>query len=149
MRLLDNIINSMEMNLSKLWEIVEVRGAQCAVVHEVTKSRTLLSYSTKITNNKFSDIVITYLLHLSVFISRRLDFSRQSKFITLEATLIQCPKYLFSSQLCKRCDTDMHIGIIYVENQLRKNKYKLDVEHFISDKSWIGYMKYMWCHKIQ
>ena len=26
MRLLDNFINLMEMNLSKLWEIVEVRG---------------------------------------------------------------------------------------------------------------------------
>ena len=40
MRCLDSIINSMDMNLSKLWEIVEDRGAWCATVHEVTKSWT-------------------------------------------------------------------------------------------------------------
>ena len=34
------------MNLSKLWEIVEDRGAWCAAVHEVAKSGTGLSDST-------------------------------------------------------------------------------------------------------
>ena len=38
MRWLDSITNSMDMNLSKLREIVEDRGAWHAVVHEVTKS---------------------------------------------------------------------------------------------------------------
>ena len=37
-RWLDSIIDSMNMNLSKLWEIVEDRGALCAIVHEVAKS---------------------------------------------------------------------------------------------------------------
>ena len=43
MRCLESITDSMDMNLSKLWEIVEDRGACYATVHGVTKSRTLLS----------------------------------------------------------------------------------------------------------
>ena len=34
---LDGITNSMDMNLSKLWEITEDRGAWSTAVHEVTK----------------------------------------------------------------------------------------------------------------
>ena len=40
---LDSITNSMHMNLSKLWEIVEDRGAWRATVHGVAKSQTRLS----------------------------------------------------------------------------------------------------------
>ena len=39
-RWLDSITDSMAMNLRKLWEIVEDRGAWCAVVRRVTKSQT-------------------------------------------------------------------------------------------------------------
>ena len=40
MRWLDNITDSMDMSLSKLWEIVENRGAWHSAVHRVTKSWT-------------------------------------------------------------------------------------------------------------
>jgi len=40
MRWLDSITDSMDMNLSKLWEILEDSGAWRAGIHGVTKSQT-------------------------------------------------------------------------------------------------------------
>ena len=43
MRWLEGIINSVDMNLSKLWKIVEDRGAWQATVGGVAKHRVQLS----------------------------------------------------------------------------------------------------------
>ena len=40
MRWLGSITNSMDMNLSKIWETVKDREAWCVAIHEVSKSHT-------------------------------------------------------------------------------------------------------------
>ena len=64
MRWLDNITDSVDMNLSKLQEMAEDRGAWCAAVHGVTKKLAQLREWTGIPNvnlqNGITDLELSW-----------------------------------------------------------------------------------------
>ena len=65
MRWLGSITNSMDMNLSKIWETVKDREAWCVAIHEVSKSQTWLDDWTATTTegSLISCLIITFSAH--------------------------------------------------------------------------------------
>ena len=66
MRWLDGITYSIDVNLSKLQEIVEDRGAWHAAVHGVAKSWTRLSNQTMTTQQKYPWMSLLFNIHISL-----------------------------------------------------------------------------------
>ena len=61
-RWFDGITHSMDMNLSKFWEIVKDRGAWCAAVHEVEKSQAQFSDRKTPSPPTMSSYILTLIL---------------------------------------------------------------------------------------
>jgi len=74
-RWLDSITDSMDMNLSKVWEIVEYRGSWGAPVHGVAKSQTWLSnwkttIQYNVRNNAMELVFLLFYTYLKICVNK-------------------------------------------------------------------------------
>ena len=79
MRWLNGIIDSMDMSLCKLWEIVKDREAWHSVVHWVMNSQTWLSYWITTVTNMGNSIFWIELMQVLCYRNRECSFRKENK----------------------------------------------------------------------